>query len=94
MTPAEIQLDLYANRPGGFNCGAEKALYQIARSLRAELTEARTKLEIAERRNDGNYSRLMGSRPREGQRISPVVKRPVGASSWTMMLCPAHPVTV
>ncbi|MFF0124102.1 recombinase family protein, partial [Streptomyces mirabilis] len=31
----------------------------------------------------GSYSGLMGSRPREGQRISPVVKRPVGTSSWT-----------
>jgi hypothetical protein len=51
MTPAEIQLDLYANRPGGFGCGAEKALYGIALSLRADLAEARTKLEIGERQN-------------------------------------------
>jgi hypothetical protein len=50
MTPAEVQLDLYANRPGGFGCGTERALYGIALSLRADLTEARTKLEIAELR--------------------------------------------
>jgi multidrug efflux pump subunit AcrA (membrane-fusion protein) len=50
MTPAEIQLDLYADRPGGFGCGAEKALYGIAISLRADLAEANAKLEIAERR--------------------------------------------
>jgi hypothetical protein len=53
MTPAEIQLNLYADRPGGFGCGNEKALYGIALSLRADLAEANAKLEIAERRVDG-----------------------------------------
>jgi putative transposase len=41
-----------------------------------------------------DYSGLMGSRPRGGQRISAVVKRLVGVSSWTTTLRPAQPVTV
>ena len=43
--------------------------------------------------NEGNYSGREWSAS-GGQRIWPVVKRPMGSSSWTMALWPAQPVMV
>jgi hypothetical protein len=59
MTAAEVQLDLYADRPGGFGCRTERVLYGIAISLRADLAEANAKL--AER--DEQIAYLLAAEP-------------------------------